>query len=114
MNKKELFELVKIGEGYTLEFKENLDKSLGKELCAFANASGGKIVLGVTDKNEIKGFSLTNKNISQIQDIARKMDPSFKVAVEQIENLAVVFVPEGNDKPYQATGEFYLRNGATS
>lgn len=43
-------DLIKLGEGYHLEFKENIDKSLAREVCAFANSSGGKIILGVTDK----------------------------------------------------------------
>jgi ATP-dependent DNA helicase RecG len=31
------------GESYTIEFKESADKSLPSEVCAFANASGGKV-----------------------------------------------------------------------
>ena len=42
MDKKKILELVKTGEGYTLELKEGFSSSLGKEICAFANASGGK------------------------------------------------------------------------
>ena len=48
------------GEGYYTEFKENLNNT-DKEIVAFANASGGKIFLGITDKGEIKGFRLSNK-----------------------------------------------------
>lgn len=110
----ELMELVNIGEGYTIEFKKSVDKALGKEMCAFANASGGKIVLGVTDDNKIKDFTLTNTIKSQIQDIAKNIDPSLVVKVEQVENVVVVFVPEGKEKPYQVGGEFYLRQGANS
>ena len=32
MNKKELLELIKVGEGYTLEFKESLSKELKKQI----------------------------------------------------------------------------------
>ena len=42
MNKSELLELIKTGEGYTIELKESLNSSIGKEICAFANASGGE------------------------------------------------------------------------
>jgi len=45
MNKKELSELIKTSEGYNLEFKETLNSSIVKEICAFANASGGRIIL---------------------------------------------------------------------
>jgi ATP-dependent DNA helicase RecG len=112
--KKELLEIINIGEGYSSEFKENIDKSLGKEICAFANASGGKIFLGVSDDKKIKGFSLTNTIKSKIEDIAKNMDPSFQVDVYQVENVAVINVLEGKEKPYQVSGEFYLRKGASS
>ena len=39
--------LIATGEGYQLEFKENLDKSLVKEVCAFANAAGRTVLIGV-------------------------------------------------------------------
>ena len=38
------------GEGFKAEFKENFDaKSLSKEITAFANSEGGKIILGVEE-----------------------------------------------------------------
>ncbi|MFH1127722.1 MAG: RNA-binding domain-containing protein, partial [archaeon] len=114
MNRKDVFELIQTGEGYTSEFKAGPGNSIGKEICAFANASGGKIILGVRDDGEISGCSLKNSEISQIQDIARNMDPSFSVNIEQIDDLAVIFVPEGKQKPYAVNGHFYLRQGANS
>ena len=74
MDKKELIELIKIGEGYTLELKEGLNSSIGKDICAFANASGGKIILGVRDDCSIKGCFLSNADRSKIHDITRNMD----------------------------------------
>ena len=38
------------GESYTIEFKESPDKDLPSEVCAFANASGGKVYIGVHDE----------------------------------------------------------------
>ena len=35
--------IISEGESYTVEFKENPDKDLSLEVCAFANASGGKV-----------------------------------------------------------------------
>lgn len=40
-------EIIEVGEGYHLEFKESFDKSFIEEVCAFANSSGGKIILGI-------------------------------------------------------------------
>jgi ATP-dependent DNA helicase RecG len=114
MNYAELLELVKTQEGYTLEFKESLSTSIGKEICAFANASGGKIILGIKDNGSVSGYNLTNKDKSIIQDIARNMDPSLHLTIEKVSDLAVIYVPEGKEKPYTINGHFYLRQGANS
>ena len=58
---KQLEQLIATGEGYQLEFKENIDKSLAKEVCAFANADGGILLIGVTDAGEIKPLNITNE-----------------------------------------------------
>ncbi len=55
MNAQELHTLIAQGEGFTSEFKRSMPSDLGREMCAFANASGGVILLGVTDKGEIVG-----------------------------------------------------------
>ena len=65
----DLESLINQGEGYTLEFKKAFSNSIGKEICAFANSKGGKIILGVNDKGEIVGFSLTNSDKSRILDL---------------------------------------------
>ena len=114
MNKKELLDLVKTREGYGIEFKESLSGALGKNICAFANSSGGKIVLGVADNGSIKGFNLTNSDKSKIQNVARNMDPSFRVNVEKVSDLAIIYVPDGKEKPYSVNGHFYLRYGSNS
>ena len=57
MNKKELKFILQQGEGQHIEFKESFDKSLAKEIVAFANAMGGRIFLGVDDKIGYLGAS---------------------------------------------------------
>ena len=115
MNANNLLDLIKTGEGYTIELKESINSSLGKEICSFANAQGGKIIIGVEDKtNIVKGFKLTNKDKSKIQDIVRNIDPSFNVQIEQIQNIVIIYVPEGKNKPYTVNGHFYIRQGANS
>ena len=114
MNYKELLEVIKTGEGYTIELKESLNSSVGKEICAFANASGGKIILGVKDDGTISGCNLTNKDKSLIHDIARNMDPAPHLTIEKVSDLAIIYVTEGKEKPYTVNGHFYLRQGANS
>ena len=109
-----LLDIIKTGEGYTIELKESINSSIGKEICSFANSSGGKIIIGVNDKNQIKGYKLTNSTKSKLQDIARNMNSSFNIQIEQIKDLVIIYVPEGKDKPYTVRGHFYLRYGANS
>ncbi len=52
--------ILKTGEDYKTEFKEEVYKKLDREIVAFANASGGKIYIGITDEGKIKGI-ITNK-----------------------------------------------------
>jgi len=56
MNVEAIKTLAALGESSNLEFKEAFSDSLGKEICAFANSRGGKILLGVSDKGELKGL----------------------------------------------------------
>ena len=45
MNKQNLSNLIALGEGFTTEFKRTGTSNLGREICAFANATGD-IILG--------------------------------------------------------------------
>jgi len=110
----ELEFLITQDEGYNLEFKESVSGSLAKEICAFANANGGKIVIGVSNDKKIKGVSDVNNLKSKIQDYARNMDPPFSVTTHMLDKVLVIDVPEGKKKPYSVNGRFYLRKGPNS
>src|SRR3989338_5919971 len=115
MNEKEFEFLLGQGEGFKLEFKSNFDsKNIGKEIVAFANSEGGRIFIGVNDKNKVVGVEITNKLKSEIQDIARNCDPSVKVELEIIDNILIVNVDEGLNKPYRCSAGFFLREGSNS
>lgn len=114
MKKRDILDLIRVGEGLTVEFKENISKDLGKEICAFANAKGGKIVLGLSDAGKFIGINVTNSLKSNIQDYARNIDPTIPIEIEKVENLLVITVQEGDKKPYSANGKFFLRIGTNS
>ena len=114
MDIDELKFLISQGEGYNLEFKESFSRRIAVDVCAFANANGGKILLGVTDGGEIIDIKITNRLKSQIHDIARNLDPSINVSIYVVGNVLVVDITEGVDKPYSTTGKFYLRIGSNS
>lgn len=117
MTEIELQALISQGEGFRLEFKESTNASLAKELVAFANAKGGRVLIGVDDNGNIKGTVLTNKIRSQIQGISRDCDPPVPMELETVEKedrVLVINVEEGKNKPYRCTNGFYLREGANS
>ena len=93
MTKHELLDLMRLGEGLTLEFKRSVSADLGREICAFANAIGGRIVVGADDEGNLVGVSNINRTKSEIQSIARNVDPPLSVEIEPVENILLVTVP---------------------
>ncbi len=113
MNRPILADLIALGEGFTTEFKQSLPSDLGREICAFANATGGVILIGVDDAGTVIGVQDHNRLKSQVQSVARSADPPVAVAVESAEEVLLVTVPEQHGKPYSFRGRFFIREGAT-
>ena len=118
MKKKELQELVKQGEGYFVEFKKQVGESLDRELVAFANASGGTIIVGVEDDGSITDCSIDNATRSKVQDIANNCDPRIKIHIKTVRHegikLLVISIDESRDKPVRCSKGFFLREGPNS
>ena len=91
-----------------------MPSDLGKEICAFANATGGVILIGVDDAGTVVGVGDHNRVKSQVQSIARSADPPVAVEVESDGNVLRVTVPEQHGKPYSFGGRFNIREGANS
>ena len=114
MNAADLDILLQEGEGVMLEYKESLASSFARELVAFANTAGGKILLGVRDDGTVKGIVDTNELRARIQDIARNCDPPVKILTRRIGDVTVVTVRESDAKPVQCSEGFFLRQGAVT
>jgi len=102
------------GEGSMLEYKESFSSSLARELVAFANSAGGKILIGVRDDGTVAGVHDSNGLRAKVQDIARNCDPPVKVLVEPLGKVVVVHVRESENKPVQCREGFFWRQGAAS
>ena len=111
---KKLDELIATGEGYYFETKLKLDKSLAKEAVAFANSSGGLIVLGVDDDGQRVGIDNSNQKISRVQDILNQIQPVIQTKVYKLHNLIIIEINEGEHKPYTANSGFYVRIGTNN
>lgn len=116
-----LLSIVNSGEGYNAEFKVNIPsnlKSITEEVCAFANASGGVVLIGVDDKNTIKGVTLDNSKRSALQNSLGEISPPLQCEFYMVEvegkSVAVIEVPSGLNKPYVLSGAIYIRQGPNS
>ncbi|MFH1830172.1 MAG: helix-turn-helix domain-containing protein [Pseudomonadota bacterium] len=89
-----------------------------KQLVAFANAEGGRIIIGVNDRNRTIGVNDSNHVRSQLQDIAKNCDPPLKVVISSQrfseKNVLILDVPPGSKQPYSCAEGYYLRVGASS
>ena len=113
MNRQRLSNLIALDEGFTTEFKRSMPSDLGREICAFANAGGGVILIGVDDAGTVIGVKDHNRLKSQVQSVARSADPPVAVEVESEGDVLCVTVPEQRGKPYSFRGRFFIREGAT-
>jgi ATP-dependent DNA helicase RecG len=114
-NMKQLEQLIATGEGYQLEFKESIDKSLAKEVCAFANTDGGILLIGVTDAGKIKPLNITNELKSRVQDTINQIEPKIRVEIVIHEDgILQINIPKGANRPYSCSDGFYVRIGPNS
>ena len=114
MKDSDLNILLQEGEGTTLEYKEGLSASLGRELVAMANTLGGRILLGVRDDGTVAGIDDSNSIRARIQDIARNCNPPIQVWLERVGRVIVVHVQESDTKPVQCSEGFFWRQGAVA
>ena len=118
----DLQSLISQGENQALEFKSAQvhPNSLAKEMVAFANTSGGTILLGVEDDGSIGGL-LDDKNYEEwVSNIARNnVIPALSLSVELLlidsQSVLYIEVPKGPEKPYQTQqNQFLTRVGSTN
>jgi ATP-dependent DNA helicase RecG len=121
LNPTEIKSIIAAGEGYNAEFKVSVPskiKEITEEVCAFANASGGVVLIGVDDANKIKGIIIDNAKRSAIQNSINEISPVIKCDFNIVEidgkDIAVIEVPSGQNKPYVLSGAIYVRQGPNS
>ncbi|MCL1896408.1 MAG: putative DNA binding domain-containing protein [Clostridiales bacterium] len=106
-------EIISKGETYFVEFMENADEALPDEVCAFANASGGKIFIGIADSGFVAGTEISNRARAFLYNMVTRVEPKVEFTIDVVlsDNVFVIAVQEGKDKPYSAPSGYYLRVG---
>ena len=91
-----------------------------REITAFSNADGGKIIYGLDDKNKhLVGAQIRDDLIGWLTGLAKNsIVPAANIEVEIIEKgqkkIVVISVPDGEDKPYRVDEICYIRDGNIS
>lgn len=121
MNTEQVLQIISMGEGYQAEFKRSVPSKLreiAEEVCAFANAAGGLVIIGVNDDNTIAGVDVDNRQLSAIQDAINSINPVLRCAISRVAlpqgEVVVIDVPSGKSKPYVYGGSIYVRIGPNS
>jgi len=95
MTAEEFKILISKGEGLQLEFKQTFNAETIETLVAFANTTGGKVIIGVSDTGIITGVSINAESVQNwINEIKNKTAPSVvpETEVILIENKEVVLL----------------------
>ncbi len=121
-NSKELYRLLKKGEGPSLEFKRStgeLREGL-KTLCAFLNGSGGMVLFGVNRKGIVEGQQVSEQTIHEITAAFDRFEPPAPVKIERIKigqgrEVVCLFVkPNAEAVPFTFEGRPFERVGNTT
>ncbi|MDR1652556.1 MAG: putative DNA binding domain-containing protein [Prevotellaceae bacterium] len=107
-------DILKQGEGLTVEFKTSFNEEVIETLVAFANAKGGVVYVGVNDSGKIVGVTLGKETTQQwLNEIKSKTEPSISPDLEIIETenkmIAVLSVQEFPVKPIACKNRYFKR-----
>jgi ATP-dependent DNA helicase RecG len=99
--------LIKQPEGKTLEFKRDLSspKSVLKSIVAFANTAGGRLIIGVNDKQEITGVERPLNEEERIcnliaDSISPRIVPNIELVTIEEKTLMVIEVFVSSSRPH--------------
>jgi ATP-dependent DNA helicase RecG len=125
MLKAELLEIIANGENSGVEFKRDdiRPEQLAKEIVAFANVQGGRILLGVEDNGQLTGLQRAGTQEWVLNVFRDKVHPQTipfyeEIQVEPDVRVAVITIAPGISKPYVVRHnnreEVYIRMGDRS
>ncbi|MEF8815837.1 MAG: ATP-binding protein [Salinibacter sp.] len=131
MTRRELEQLVDLGEGISVEFKRRVPQAerIAKEVVALTNTNGGRIVLGVDDDGTITGVEHASEQeflLRQAVDAHCRPVVEYeteRIVVEPRVDVLLVTIPESTTKPHvvvpngeasEEAGRTYVRVEASS
>jgi predicted HTH transcriptional regulator len=119
---EEIVELLEQGEGQSLEFEKNIphEDDISREFVAFSNSDGGRLILGIDDKNKHligidpdENFHNWLVNIGNNRCIPH-INPTIEILNKGTNKIAIIIIHEGDEKPYKTDDICYIRDGSSS
>lgn len=117
----ELLEIIKLGEGVTVEFKKATNKlpsNLFETICAFLNRNGGNIFLGIDDNGTIIGvdkncIQTMKKDFVNLCNNEQKINPTIYLNIKDYtysdKTILHIYVNESSSV-HKTNGKIYDRN----
>ena len=113
MDLRTLRELVRQGEGDNLEFKlkSSHPEKIVREMVAFANSGGGKLLVGIGDDKSIKGLKYADEDEYILERAIQKLcTPELPYRVERVpltdeRDVLVFHIHRSTDKPHAVLDE---------
>jgi hypothetical protein len=123
-NVRDIESLIVQGESSSVEFKLSvpLGNAIAANLSAFANSSGGVLIVGVDDKGDVVGLTTTEANqaMSELRRVASSLLPyPVEVSRTAVNGKTVVYAvidpaPSHLRPVITAGGRIYMRQGSAS
>lgn len=121
MREAEVWDQVLLGEDSRNQFKASVESpdALAAECCAFGNTDGGRLFVGVSDARRVVG--IPDEDLDRLNQLVANVTthnirpPLFvTTALVRVEGkrVMVVDVPQGVNKPYEASEGFWVKDGA--
>jgi ATP-dependent DNA helicase RecG len=82
-------------------------------VAAFANSSGGRVFISISDDSKIVGIDTSNRVRSEIRSSlsAIELPVDYALDIDQDTQVIIIDVPEGRQKPYSCPAGFFMRMG---
>ena len=118
MTKKELLQLLDLGESQTVEFKTSVPVDIiGRNVCAFLNTKGGYLICGINEGLQVKGIEQASKLKDRLKiNLQKGIQPSalISIDIQELEGkeLLIIEVPSGKDIPFSYNNDIYVRQRA--
>jgi len=115
----DLRKLIKSGESETVELKASFNKEILETSGAFANTKGGAILIGISDKGQVKGIQIGKETLkdwaNQIsQSTEPRIIPEIEIGTIDGKNVAVILIKEFPIKPVSVKGRCFRRVGSSN